>query len=177
MSDRVATEILIGGTLPHALVPAFLQTADADGASVEFGEHATMTPEELRAAVTSTRGPLRLVDTEHEPGGFEQLEAFCRTHRLAYDRRQEAKYDADGVLVKWRPGMQTPWETFASQDGIPLIHHATITRIARRLARRELPVPDAVLQLRRLAGAHIRRVPPLVITRRPHRCSPSARTS
>ena len=80
MADRVSAQITIGGSLPASAVPALIAAIKDEGLSTEYdGE--PFDPSELVSG-----DPLTLCGHEVAWGTFRILEAFCRTHRLAYNR-------------------------------------------------------------------------------------------
>lgn len=50
-------------------------------------------------------------------GHFPELEEFCRKHNLTYRRTSDAKYEYDGEVVLWQPGMKKPISNAATQNG------------------------------------------------------------
>ena len=80
MADRVSAQITIGGSLAASALPALIAAIQGEGLSAEYdGE--PFEPGELVSGE-----PLTLCSNEVAWGTFNVLEAFCRTHRLAYSR-------------------------------------------------------------------------------------------
>lgn len=80
MADRVSAQITIGGKLPASAVPDLIESIQAEGLSMEY-DGAPFEPGELVGGEALT-----LCGHEVAWGTFNVLEAFCRTHRLAYSR-------------------------------------------------------------------------------------------
>lgn len=95
MVDRVCVAIRIGGTLPIALAPAFLDAIESDGARADW-EGLPVLHDDLGLDQT-----LYLVATEVAWGRFEAIEAFCTEHRLPFARwagGSPGAFDAERVV-------------------------------------------------------------------------------
>ena len=80
MADRVSAQITFGGSLPASALPELIAAIQDEGLSTEYdGE--PFEPSELFSGEALT-----LCAHEVAWGTFRILEAFCRTHRLAYSR-------------------------------------------------------------------------------------------
>ena len=80
MADRVSAQITIGGSLAASACAGLIAAIQDEGLSTEYdGE--PFEPSELVSGY-----PLTLCGHEVAWGTFNALEAFCRTHRLAYSR-------------------------------------------------------------------------------------------
>ena len=80
MADRVSAQITIGGIIAASALPGLIAAIHDEGLSTEYdGE--PFEPGELVSGY-----PLTLCAHEVAWGTFRILEAFCRTHRLAYSR-------------------------------------------------------------------------------------------
>lgn len=80
MADRVSAQITIGGIIAASALPALITAIQDEGLSTEYdGE--PFEPGELVSGYALT-----LCAHEVAWGTFNVLEAFCRTHRLAYSR-------------------------------------------------------------------------------------------
>jgi hypothetical protein len=83
---------------------------------------AATTAEELLAELKRhNTETLDVGDDEARYGEFDELEPFLIRHGIAFDRRTDAKYEYDGVLVQFRPGMEEPHVGTATQDGEPVV--------------------------------------------------------
>ena len=80
MADRCSASITIGGKLAAADLPRLLTAISDEGLSTEFDGPKF----ELKELVSGE--PLLLCAHEVSWGTFTELEAFCRTHKLAYTR-------------------------------------------------------------------------------------------
>ena len=80
MADRVSAQITLGGKLAGSAVPALIAAIEAEGVSTDYEGT------QLEAADLFNGEPLTLCASEVAWGTFNVLEAFCRTHGLAYRR-------------------------------------------------------------------------------------------
>ena len=80
MADRVSAQITIGGTLPASALPELIAAIQDEGLSIEYDGEPFQTGE------VASGEALTLCGHEVAWGTFRILEAFCRTHRLAYSR-------------------------------------------------------------------------------------------
>lgn len=108
MSEHLAAEIFIGGTLASQHVPAFCTVIDQADVRLEWGDgrYRPQSAHDLRGGRTEQEGVavLRLCDDSAPWGRFEALEAFCVRHRLPFRRYTEGKWEYDPELVVYRPG-------------------------------------------------------------------------
>ena len=127
MADRFPGEIHIGGTLRVA-------DHDADDVSeflgqcseqpTQWGESShggALTLETIDEVIDEDTGWITFRHDQACYGEFQELEEICRELGLSYDRTSDAKYEHDGELVRWRPGMEQPLVENATQSGSPLI--------------------------------------------------------
>ncbi|RVT90309.1 hypothetical protein [Sphingomonas crocodyli] len=80
MADRAPVAIRIGGMLRLALLPAFLDAIEAEGALADW-DGARITQAHLDAGT-----PLYLVRDDVDGGRFEALETFCKANALPFAR-------------------------------------------------------------------------------------------
>ena len=80
MADRVSAQITIGGIIAASALPELITAIQDEGLSTEYGGE-PFEPGELFSGYALT-----LCAPEVAWGTFNFLEAFCRTHRLAYSR-------------------------------------------------------------------------------------------
>jgi hypothetical protein len=105
-------------------VPSLLEHVHNEGLRWNWTEDAVKATtaeeliEELRQHDTDV---LRAGHDEARYGSFDDLEAFLVRHGIAFDRQSDAKYEHDGRLVRFRPGMGQPHQSLATQAGVPVI--------------------------------------------------------
>ena len=80
MADRVSAQITIGGIIAASALPGLIAAIQDEGLSTEY-DGGPFEPRELVSGEALT-----LCGHEVAWGTFRILEAFCRTHRLAYSR-------------------------------------------------------------------------------------------
>ena len=67
---------------------------------------------------------------EDRGDAFDDLKEKLRGWGLPYDHHTEAKYEFDGTVSYWRPGMKDERFVLALQDGSPVISFETLTHMA-----------------------------------------------
>jgi hypothetical protein len=108
MSERMAAEIHIGGKIPAAVAVGLAGVVQREGVSLEWGG-GRFEPESAQALLEASQdgddgtGLLRLYDDQARWGEFEELEAFCRQHHVAYTRHSEGRYDCGPETAEYRP--------------------------------------------------------------------------
>jgi len=106
MSDYMAAEIRIGGKVPARLVPELCEQITSEGIAIEMGSIPLRpeTADQLLAACEDHDGVrlLCLYDDQARWGEFEGLEAFMRTHKIAFDRFSEGKYECSAETAHFR---------------------------------------------------------------------------
>jgi hypothetical protein len=156
MSDCFPAWIEIGGPVPTTLVPALLEHVHNEGLRWNWTEDAVKatTAEELIAELRQhDTDVLRAGHDEARYGSFDDLEAFLVRHGIAFDRQSDAKCEHDARLLRFRPGMSEPYQSLATQAGVPVIEVEDLRPIQqllqqgdheeaqRRLAQLLDPVP------------------------------------
>jgi len=127
MADRFAGEIHIGGTLRAAdhnaddIAPFLGQCAEQPTEWGESGHGDPLTLDTIDEVIDEDTGCIIFRDDQACYGEFPELEEICRELGLSYDRTSDARYEHDGELVRWRPGMERPLVENATQSGNPLI--------------------------------------------------------
>jgi len=86
-------------------------------------------------------------------GKLEELETFCRKNKLTYRRTSNAKYEWDGEVVFWEPGLKEPLSNRCTQEGNS---YATYERL-KLLLKSGGTLRDIVDDLSRFE----KRIPPL----------------
>lgn len=111
MSEPMAAEIWIGGTLPARLVPALCdviqhQSVSRDWSGWSDGMFCPRSADELQQAVKPNPSGVPLLwlcDSEARWGEFPELESFLQEHQIAYSRRTEGRFDTLPETVEFRP--------------------------------------------------------------------------
>lgn len=80
MADRVSVTIMLGGTLPRALLAELETAITDDGASIDWEGS------EFAIAELPADEPLSLMANEVAWGRFEAIEQFCRDNQLIFAR-------------------------------------------------------------------------------------------
>ena len=127
MADRFPGEIHIGGTLrvaDHDPDDIDLFLGQCSEQPTDWGEPSqrdALTVDTIDQVIDEDTGWITFRDDQARYGEFEELEVLCRKLGLSYDRISEAKYEYDGEVVNWRPGMEQPLVEKADQSGNALI--------------------------------------------------------
>jgi hypothetical protein len=162
MSDRIPARILIGGPIPASLATDLAQAITEEQAFLNYDEPAfsPKTEADLLGAVRD--GHLALVNPEASWGLFNTLERFLCTHRIAFDRYTEGKYEYNAEIVQFRPGMRHPESFLATQDAKIVVPVSEIIAALRRLERGSIKA--AIRQLKKAIGKQIPPLEPLSFT-------------
>ena len=127
MADRFPGEIRIGGTLrvadhdPNDIDLFLGQCSEQPTEWGESGQRGALTLDTISQVIDEDTGFIIFRDDQACYGEFEELEERCRQLGLSYDRTSDARYEYDGELVRWRPGMDQPLVENATQSGHALI--------------------------------------------------------
>src|SRR5437870_810723 len=119
MSDRFPALLEIGGSISRPLLLDLLTRIQAAGLRWNWCEDevAANTPEELLEELRQHDSEVLSVGDDEALGGmFESLEEFLVEQGVAFDRHSDAKYEYDGEIVFYRPGMERPGCCLATQD-------------------------------------------------------------
>src|SRR5437870_3855500 len=98
MSDRFPALLEIGGLISRSLLLDLLTRIQAAGLRWNWceAEVAANTPEELLEELRQHDSEVLSVGDDEALGGmFPDLEDFLVQHRIAFDRRSDAKYEYD----------------------------------------------------------------------------------
>ncbi|HET6525035.1 hypothetical protein [Sphingopyxis sp.] len=90
MADRASAMIQIGGTISGDLIPALLEAIECDGGKADWEGNA------IELSHIAAGHILEVCAYELVGGQFECVEAFCRTHGIAFVRRSDACSGAFG---------------------------------------------------------------------------------
>ena len=137
MGERYPAEITIGGTLSAKLLDRFLGKLNSAGARVggfDGDPFDAKDVDELRKSLDED-GHLVLADAEASYGQFEELEAFCVKHKIAFDRHSDAHYEFDAQNVYFRPSMKAPKSVPSNNAGDDLFSSAAVRPVVKELTR------------------------------------------
>jgi hypothetical protein len=174
MSDRIPTEIWIGGKVAASLVPDLCAAIVDEGVCLEWGGPRVdpTGPDDLIAAIKANHQGVRLLwfcDEEASCGEFDVLESFLQTHDVPFTRRTDGRYEYDPVKVEFRPG-RGQVDLAADRSGetvvpaTPLIAlEATLTKALQLIRSGESKRATAALQAarRKLCRVLPPSIPPL----------------
>jgi hypothetical protein len=126
MGEYYPGQITIGGKITRTdFVRLFLVAKNSNVGLGYDDQGIGETPQDLLDILTGADDlqfdPLRLCSVEANYGRLPDLEEFCRKHKLTYHQRSEARYEYDGEISWWKPGMKQEQSTTATQDGVPTI--------------------------------------------------------
>ncbi len=111
MADRFTTSYEIGGGIREKDISALVDAALTDGFSLDYGSENS--PEELEKNLRECvrqKMPFVISALEIAWGQTEALDEFCREKKLHYLKRVEGKYEYNGALHWWKPGMKSEQE-------------------------------------------------------------------
>lgn len=170
MSDRMATDILIGGRIPRALAGALATVIQEEGVALDDDAPAFLphTADDLLTAVH--HGHLALADPARAWGQFDLLEEFLITHRIPFTRYTAGTSDYPPVAVSVRHGMTRPITFLTTPERGIVIAASGLTPLITALQRagaastpetvRRHLIATVVRRLRRAAGHTIPALPP-----------------
>lgn len=124
MSDRFPGLIDIGGEIKtpeqfHSMASAIA----SQGVSHDWGDADVDVSDVVEMVFDPDRdnAPLKLMDDQARSGEFEELEETLRELGIPYQRHSDTKYEYDGELAWWQPGMKKAGVVNATQDGEPTV--------------------------------------------------------
>ncbi len=170
MSDYMAAEIRIGGSILQSTVAPLCDVICQQNVSLEWGDSLFVptTAAELLDACQVTNGVsvLRLCDEQARWGEFEQLEELLRQRLVSFRRFTDGKYEHESEVVEYRSHMGLV-RTLASKAGEELIPLQPVREVeslidvaAAHFKNKRL---DAGRKLVRQAMQHLREhLPPVV---------------
>ena len=109
MSERIASEIWIGGKVSERLVPDLCKAIASQVVLLDWGD-ARFSPasaEDLIQACRDNSDGVRLLwlcADEARWGEFEELEGFLRKHEIPFTRKSTGRYEYNPERVEYRPG-------------------------------------------------------------------------
>jgi hypothetical protein len=166
MSDRMATEIRIGGTMSLALWEQLQQAILDEDLRIEYGDElfSNVTPVLLQEHLAAHDGVLYLAEEEQPWGMFETLEKFCMEKRIPFDRKSDGEYEFDPQLVQFRPGLPMVC-LFTDHSGDPTVNRKAVVEALEQLRAGSPAAAEHTLA--ELLGPELPPLPPLVIVEPP----------
>jgi len=106
MSDRFMTEVEIGGKIPRSIIPDLIGAIQAAGLDLDWND-GEPSEEALRQKLEECNGKetLSVNATELSGGNVDPLDQFCVANNIPFMKRVEGKYDYNGEIFWWQPGM------------------------------------------------------------------------
>ena len=102
MSDRYPAEINIGGNIPKNLKDEFLKLVLDSGGGPNFGE-GFVDVSDIEEYIRIDHW-LQVKDDQARGGAFSDLEAFCVSHSIDFDRHSDAFAEFDATNIFCRNG-------------------------------------------------------------------------
>lgn len=164
MSHRVATSIRIGGPIHRRLAVPLAEAITDAALSLDWGRPHFSPTNESDLITAAHRLPLFLCDDQHFYNAFNDLEAFLRSHRIAFDRHSGAQDKFNSELVRYRPGMRKPFPWHATQEGQALVSRKPFARAIKVLNRHK--ILQGLHLLRQAIGPDVAPLKPLSFTGR-----------
>lgn len=130
MADRASASIFIGGVLARDLVDSLIETIAIEGGFAGWDE----TP--IDAAMLESIGPLEVCGYELAGGVFDELEAFCVKHGLAFIRTSGSCPGAFGPERVVFEGAGEPRHYALDEDNRVLIGRSTMDALGTLEAAR-----------------------------------------
>jgi len=157
MADRFPAQIEIGGPItPDHLQDLFTLARD-ENCTFNFDE--SITPFATFLDHIRKHQTLTLTDAEACYGTMEEIEQFCREHRLTFVRHSDGRYEWNAELAWWSP--QTGEGSCPSDQNRRVL--IAVTDIARSL-KKGSPARKVARLTKLLAKDTPPTVPPLVVT-------------
>ena len=167
MSDRIATEIRIGGQVKRDLVPALLEAIEREGLEEEWGmDLPHLENEQDLLKHCNKDGVLWFCASSAVWGELPDLEAFLVENGITFDRHHGPYADYSGETRRYRPGMKEPIAYLADDGGNFLIEATAVKDVRHCLksTRGKRGVRGALRKLDRLlAGTDIPDLAPFLI--------------
>lgn len=107
MADRFNVSYEIGGPVRANEIPNLVKAIQDTGLSLNYGADDGSEPltQEVRRCVAEGK-PLIVSAIEIAWGHTDHLDQFCRSKKLAFRKAVEGKYDYNGEILWWQPGMR-----------------------------------------------------------------------
>jgi hypothetical protein len=138
MSERMAAEIWIGGSITPNLTADLCAAIAQQVVSVEWGDEFFRpdSGDDLLAAVRPNRESTRvlwLCDDSTRWGEFDTLEPFLQRHEIPFTRLTAGRYEYDSERVEFRPDRGLV-QYVTNGVGEPVIPIAKISEVESQLA-------------------------------------------
>lgn len=151
MADRFPIRYEIGGKLTHAVLDELIAHLLELTLTREYGgcDDETSLLEEVKRV--SGKAPLKVCNNDLAPYATEQLDMFLMEHKLPFVKRTDARFEYNGEIQWWRPGMKHlgRWEFTNSEAKEILISLDALKRALRKrkslregIAEMEAVAPD-----------------------------------
>ena len=132
MADRMATEVWIGGTISPALAEELCAVVRDTGASLEWGG-GVFAPSSVKELLEANDdGHLHLYDDDRAWGEYDDLEEFLRQHKVPYERQTASRYEYDGEIARYRPGIGLE-VAITTASGDPIVEIASLQPVVKSL--------------------------------------------
>lgn len=115
MADRASASIFIGGRLHHNLVDALIAAIDADRLCVDYDDR-RLSEDDIVSGF-----PLYGAANDVAGASFDETEAFCEEHDLAYVRRSDACLGAWDGHMSVHPGDGNPRQYASDTSGTVML--------------------------------------------------------
>jgi hypothetical protein len=138
MSEHMAAEIWIGGTIARTLVPHLCTAITQSHVSNAWGDRrfAPHTAADLLSAIQVVND-VQLLWLCHDAAGwgeFPGLEEFLQEHEIPFTRRSAGKYEFDPEVVDCRPGQKLLCRT-TNAAGQSVVAVSELSAVRRSLQR------------------------------------------
>lgn len=138
MSERMATEIWMGGTIARTLVPHLCTAITQAHVSEAWGDRRFVphTAADLLSAIQEVND-VQLLWLCHDAaswGEFPELEEFLQEHEIPFTRRSAGKYEFDPEVVDSRPGRKLLCRT-TNAAGQSVVTVSELSAVCRSLRR------------------------------------------
>ena len=133
MADRFSTQIEIGGALKRKDLEGFISTLQSDGLGLNY-EDATAEAMIAEAERCNKEGePFVVSALEIAWGDVDSTQEFCQEHKLPFIKRVDGKFEYNGVLTWWQPGMRRAevWEDTDKEATRVMISLAALKKLRR----------------------------------------------
>jgi len=134
MSDRFMTEVEIGGKIPRSIIPDLIGAIQAAGLDLDWND-GEPSEEALRQKLEECNGKetLSVNATELSGGNVDPLDQFCVANNIPFMKRVEGKYDYNGEIFWWQPGMRRAevWEDTDKEATRVMISLAALKKLRR----------------------------------------------
>ena len=114
MGEYYSAEIHIGGTVERSKLKELVLVL-RKSAVQDLDESDLATNEIAQLLLSPEDAPVHFRDNQAKSGQFEEIESYCRTMGISYDRYSDSHYELDAECSYWRPGFDEP-RTFVTDS-------------------------------------------------------------